>query len=170
MNPTLYELLMAPKTLVMPPKRRVKAHPSHAEIDVPIACEMPGEFVFFARVSLDLAESYTLGLRYEAPGFRSVPILRVNGDHGAHSNPDKTRFTGGPHVHMAEFGYLCLPADGERRDQYAVQIDENILTPLAAWPLFRFYSNIEDSAQVRECLTRLRAIPGNGQMELFGEG
>lgn len=59
-----------------------------AELDV------PGDLIAFIRVHKSLYENYSIGLL-----LRSHVLVRVNGVHGTHINPDKTRVTG-PHLHL----------------------------------------------------------------------
>ncbi len=123
----------------------------------------------FVRVNNELAESFSLGLTYEAPGIRRAPILRVNGDHGSHTNPDKTRIVCGPHIHYPVESVLDLPADGDRHDEYAVQLPDDVRTPMLAWPVFRAKANIEEDARLHLYLQRVRGSVGGGQMDLFDE-
>jgi len=92
------ELLAVPKTIAR--SFRVSSQdPEHARLDLAVAAGCPGSFHVYVRVLRALNENFSVGLRFAAPGAGETVLLRVNGDHGAHRNPDGAMIAEGPHVH-----------------------------------------------------------------------
>jgi hypothetical protein len=71
----------------------------HARLDLELAAECPGRFHVFVRVLRTLSENFSVGLRYFSAGAGETVLLRVNGDHGSHRNPDGAIILEGPHLH-----------------------------------------------------------------------
>jgi hypothetical protein len=83
------------------PRPRKISHPGHRGWDIRLYLadkDDAGTFVVFLRVNDVLTESFSLGLRYQEKGIAPVVLLRVNGDHGEHPNPDGSKVRG-PHLH-----------------------------------------------------------------------
>jgi hypothetical protein len=92
------ELLAIPKTVLH--TFRASSHdPDHARLDLELEAACPGTFHVFVRVLFALNENFSVGLRFAAPGAGDTVLLRVNGDHGSHRNPDGGVIGEGPHVH-----------------------------------------------------------------------
>jgi hypothetical protein len=109
---TVGELLALPKTVPGdPPRPREVSHYGHRgwNIKVSAAGAAPGEFKAFLRVNSKLPEQFSIGLVYEEPGIVPVVLVRVNGDHGRHPNPDGTVIEEGPHIHAPNDAERLLP-------------------------------------------------------------
>jgi len=151
---SIIELVELPKVLVFPPRPRVKKHPSHQEFDLQLEADDPGTFRLIVRGSGELFESFSLVLLYQRAGLRGTPLLRVNGDHGYHTNPDGTRIECVPHMHMHTYGeLLSAPADGH--PEHAIPLPATINTPAQAWPIFREASHINDDPRMAKHLARV---------------
>lgn len=95
---TVASLIAMPKAIEK--TFRVQAQdPEHARLDLQLSASIAGTFFVFVRVLRALNENFSIGLRYEEAGFGNVVLLRVNGDHGPHRNPDGGRIAEGPHIH-----------------------------------------------------------------------
>lgn len=127
------ELLTIPKE-VKATKPRTKTHPGHLRIDLPLHSEFAG-LTAFVRQSTALIESFSIGLLYEVTGREPIIILRVNGDHGRHRNPDGTVFSG-PHVHEPRDIDLDREPWRGFEPKYARTIDGQYRMLGSAWDLF----------------------------------
>jgi len=126
-------LLTVPKE-IKASKPRTKTHPGHLRIDLPLQSEIPG-LTAFVRQSTALTESFSIGLLYEVTGREPIIVLRVNGDHGRHRNPDGTVFRG-PHVHEPRGSELDLEPWRGFEPKYARTIDGQYRILVNAWDLF----------------------------------
>jgi hypothetical protein len=57
------------------------------------------QFIIWNRIHTSLPEHYTWGLRYVGKDKRQIVLVRYNGDHGEHGNPDGTKIRN-PHIHL----------------------------------------------------------------------
>ena len=93
------------------PKPRKASHLGHQgwNIGLEVADPDAGSFTVIVRVNQVLHESFTVGLRYQERGSQALMLLRVNGDHGGHGNPDGSRIESGPHLHAPTAAERLLP-------------------------------------------------------------
>jgi hypothetical protein len=99
--PTVLEAVFVPKTVIVPERVRIKSNPAHKAWNVSLSHGggFAGTFEAYVRVNTRLPESFSLGLVFRAPGVDTCVLVRVNGDHGAHKNPDGSSFKQGAHCH-----------------------------------------------------------------------
>ena len=107
----------------------------------------------YVRRDTDLAEDFSIGLRYEQPGSRRpIVVLRFNGDHGGHRNPNGTRIDEGPHVHAPTVEELRLAVDeAEFRPhgpRYATASPPGLAHFPAAWDAFCQAAGIAENPEV----------------------
>lgn len=164
---TTYELICIAKSVKWPPKPKNKSHPSHHECDIEFASAAPGKLVGFVRANSMLSESFTIGLRYHAANLAPSILLRVNGDHGRHPNPDGTEVTSGPHLHTPSYGHLHLPPDPTQREEWAVPLDPSCTHLPAAWRIFCETANVTPDHRIAKLLAAVHA--SGAQLDLFEE-
>lgn len=162
--PTYAQLLAVPKTMASTVKPRVASKPGHRGIDVAIMSDMPGTFGAFIRVSARLVEHFSCGLVYEAEGLPVVTVLRVNGDHGGHTNPDGAKVSGA-HIHWPN-DMQALPAAGDQ-PQHGEAIDAaNNVLPFA-WSRFCSVINLVPHQNVARAVSRLHTALAQGSLDDF---
>lgn len=93
---TIAELLAMPKRITSTRAADKKA--GHVQISATARGEGDDRFVVFVRVLEALHESFSIGVVHIAS---KTILVRVNGDHGIHKNPDG-EVIAGPHVHVHE--------------------------------------------------------------------
>lgn len=164
---TIFELIELPKTIELPVRPRHKAHPSHQEFDVVLSAEDPGTFRLVIRGSGAFFESFSLILLYSRPGIRPAVLLRLNGDHGYHNNPDGSHIDGVPHLHMFPYGVL-FEAVSDKQPDHAIELPAELSTPARAWPIFREVAHINDDPRMAKHLARVCGT-GGLQLALFEE-
>lgn len=96
---TIGELLDAPKVLAGSARRKAKSYPGYHDLDIEAQSSSGGRFIVFIRVNAALIESFSIGLRWVGEEVGGLVLLRLNGDHGGHANPDGSRFEEGAHLH-----------------------------------------------------------------------
>jgi hypothetical protein len=145
------EILAVPKRLVGQPREKKKTSPTLLQWDLDIEAEIEGLKVYVRR-DTDLAEDFSIGLRYEQPGIRPIVVLRFNGDHGGHRNPDGTRIDEGPHVHaptLEEFRLAVDEAEFQPHGRrYAMASPRRLAHFPAAWDAFCRAAAIAEDAEV----------------------
>lgn len=146
---TVGELLQAPKCVHSVPKHRVKAQMSHLQWDCDVEAQgVPGRFIVGLRVNVALPESFSFFLRYDAPDSAPAVLLRVNGDHGLHKNPDGSTCAG-PHVHTPTQSQLsAAPTPLASGPKYAAALPAPCQTMSAAWEEMRARACITPSKEV----------------------
>jgi hypothetical protein len=73
----LRELIRVPKTAGKI-HARTKNRRQHVEYDIELAAETEGRFTAFVRASIELPESFSVGLIYQPDGGSARWLLRVN--------------------------------------------------------------------------------------------
>lgn len=93
------DLIACPKNLQgLNPKN--KANSKHTETEGrAVSADGKHKFVIWNRIHIELAENFTWGLRYVTSQGRHIVLVRYNGDHGRHKNPDE-KFLYGAHIHL----------------------------------------------------------------------
>ena len=165
--PTVGELLALPKSVVLPAKPKAKANQAHREIDLDVeAPGVAGRFVVFVRVNIHLSESFSIGLMYHSIGKETAMLLRMNGDHGGHQNPDGSRIEEGPHLHA--------PTPDEALQDPAPHFEPKMATSVTAeqagvlsdaWLFFCQAAKIGNPAIVADLMKQMR---GSAQLTLVG--
>jgi hypothetical protein len=168
---TIREALALPKRVEPPGRRRNKTHPSHRQWDLALAmdAEIGGVLVVGIRINVDLPESFSLLLRYQPHEGPAAILLRVNGDHGPHKNPDGRRFLEGSHVHAPLEADLDLPlsvagawAEGP---PFATPLEPQIVRLTEGWRVLSERATILQTAENRRIIEKIAA--GDAQMGLF---
>ncbi len=158
MSITVEELLRWPKEPVSPARARKKSQSAYRAWDLLLRANLPGQLFVYVRTNVDLPESFSVGLRYHPPQGAPSVLLRVNGDHGGHRNPDGTRFSSGAHVHAPTTAELAAPyqpgmwSDGP---PFATLLPTHSLPLLVAWHELITRTNISDSPDVRRAIATM---------------
>ena len=162
---TVGDLLIAPKRVVATKLlRKNKAHPSHLEWDVDLESTVAGRFTLSVRVNRALPESFSIVLRF-APELGPPSVLvRVNGDHGPHRDPDGKVLAGGPHLHAptdAERALPLEPGQWPQGPQYVDALDPSYSAPSLAWQKMTETAAIERAPVVEAFMVSI------GQMDMW---
>jgi hypothetical protein len=157
------ELLALPKRAIGKPREKKKASPAFRQWSIALECEgVDGRFSVAVRTNATLAESFSLVLCYQPPKGRTTVLLRVNGPHGRHRNPDGSILDGGPHAHLPTPNELDeLPPEWPEGPPTAAALPEATQNMSHAWPHFAERCTISASDDVESFF---RAF---AQQELF---
>ncbi|NNB89914.1 hypothetical protein HI292_30700 [Corallococcus exiguus] len=122
-----------------------------------------GRLILYARINTLLPESFSLGLRLEGKGVRTSLLVRLNGWHGPHPNPDKSvipRNT--PHIHIPTKQELAGDYAGKVALKAAVELQPMMNAALPnppaitdVWPFFAEYLKIQSDGRVDDLLAHL---------------
>ena len=166
-TPTAVRALLAVKKALSSNPREVKrSNTFHRAWNATLAADMPGMFVAFIRINCALAEDFSVGLRYHPEVGSPCVLLRVNGDHGMHGNPDGTVLSG-PHVHAptpAELGLLVTPGLWPEGPRHATTWAPQTLTILAAWNELAGRGTIAATPDGLQRIARLSAASGQAEL------
>ena len=133
--------VMAPKRVT---SRRPRVSTRGLNVEVDLAIEWagggPGRFTTYVRQQTDLMEKFSVGLRWEMPRRGDVHIVRVNGQHGPHQNPDGSVVADCMHAH---YWRLAEPPLMDRQPKWAVALPGNRRCNVAgAWDALCAIANI----------------------------
>jgi hypothetical protein len=132
---TFRQILSAPKVITAQ-RIRPQSKAGHIGVGVDLSCpSIAGELSVVIRLNEALTESFSIVLRYEYEHSPVIAVLRVNGDHGQHRNPDGI-LVSGPHVHRpleAELDTAPMPAFEPR---FAEPVAPHHAQSPYAWALF----------------------------------
>lgn len=150
---SIADLVAIPKTVARAFRTSTR-DAEHVRLDLELAASCPGTFHVFVRVLRALSESFSIGLRYEAqPG--DTVLLRVNGDHGRHRNPDGGFLIEGPHVHSFVPPSRDAPPRPAAEARWAWPLPtENLALP-RAWSTFQRAVALTSTAEVDRKIARL---------------
>lgn len=160
---TAGELLSLHKTVRGdPPRVRNVSHAGHQgwNIKLDALAAAPGEFRVFLRVNLTLPEQFSIGLVYEEPGRSAVVLVRLNGDHGFHPNPNGTSIQDGPHLHSPTAAERLLePPDREWANgpAHATQLSPDHNHLAVAWKKFSQEVTLAASEHVSAHMSKVYA-------------
>jgi hypothetical protein len=167
---TIRELLALPKKAHAPGRRKKKSHAAHRAWDLSLSvdAEIDGALIAYIRLSIDLPESFSIGLRYQPLAGSPTVLLRVNGDHGPHRNPDGFRFLEGSHIHEPMESDLDLPVSASSWAEgppFAFVLKPQILRLAEGWHIFCERATIAKAEDIRRIIAKMAS--GDEQMELF---
>lgn len=152
--PTIAELIAAPKA-VEKVLRSAGESPENLRFDIALSSGLEGQFFVFVRVLRALNESFSIGLRYELGGFGNVVLLRVNGDHGGHRNPDGGFIREGPHIHTFRPPLRDKPPRAGAEARWAWPLPAEHLALPTAWRAFCQLVSLTSTAKVDKKIARL---------------
>jgi len=165
---TIRDVLLAPKTVVLPVRLRTKSNPAHRAWDLSLASSIAGDLAVYFRVNVMLPEDFSVGMRHKPPSSPANVLIRVNGDHGHHKNPDGYKFSFGAHVHMPTQGQLdglVLTANWPEGPPYAAPLPDATISLRQAWQLLVSATNIQTTQQVENMVLRAQHALGSGQLD-----
>jgi hypothetical protein len=149
--PTFRELIEVRKEIKV--SRKPYLCNGNHSIDLRVRSEHAGLSVF-VRQSVALVENFSIGLRFEVPGEDVAILLRVNGNHGMHKNPDGTVLRG-PHTHEPLEMHLGLSPWGRYDPKQGRQLDQKCCAIVNGWEVFCQIANVAKNAQVASAITKL---------------
>ncbi len=116
------------------------------------------------RVNERLVERFSCILAFEDKGLPTLALLRVNGDHGQHRNPDGSLLTG-PHIHLPSD--LDAAPDVDSAPDYARVIDQRNAVMTFAWDFFCHTINIQIPNNVAKAVGKLHTALSQGSLDEF---
>ena len=150
------DLLAIPKTVSR--TFRISTHdPEHARLDIELAAACLGAFHVYVRVLRALNENFSVGLRFCQPGAGDTVLLRVNGDHGRHRNPDGGMIAEGPHVHSFRFPLRDQAPRPGSEARWAWPLPADHLALPRAWRTFCALVTLTSDAKVDRRIAKLYA-------------
>ncbi|MGH7271775.1 MAG: DUF6978 family protein [Polyangiaceae bacterium] len=153
---SIADLLAVPKTIAR--TFRVSTQdPENARIDLELEAAYPGSFHVFVRVLHALGENFSMGLRFAAPGAVDTVLLRVNGDHGGHRNPDGGWIEEGPHVHSFRSPARDQPPRPDSQPRWAWPLPPDHLALPTAWSTFCRLTALASDTKVDRKISTLYA-------------
>lgn len=153
---TIGELLDAPKILEGSSRRKPKAQPGYHDLDFEVTSSTSGKFVVFIRVNAALIESFSIGLRWVGEDVGGLILLRLNGDHGGHANPDGSRFEEGAHLHAPAAEERQLEACAGFEPRFATLVPECSMLS-AAWERFCEYAGVTSHPRLDALVRQIQA-------------
>jgi hypothetical protein len=163
--PTFRQLLEAPKVVASPARARNVSKPGHRGIEVKLdAPTVTGSFRAVLRVNERMVERFSCILTYEDRGLPTLALLRVNGDHGIHRNPDGTVITG-PHIHFP--ANLSASPEVDSEPEAADVIDQRNAVMTFAWDYFCQQVNVHMPNNVAKAVGRLHTALSQGSLDEF---
>lgn len=153
-TPTFQQIISARKAIAAH-RVRAQSKPGHIGINVELSCpDIAGRLSVVIRMTVALIESFSIVLRYERDHFPCVAILRVNGDHGQHRNPDGTIVTG-PHVHAPVPSEMNSIPTKDFEPRFAEAVAARYVQLPFAWALFRERVALEPHEQMADRIRRM---------------
>ncbi len=150
---TFRELFDAPKEIASAQFRQ-KSNGGHRGINVRLKCDIEGSLSAVVRVNLTLVENFSCILVFEHDGIAAIDVLRVNGDHGEHRNPDG-QLINGPHVHLPTD--IDVSAFALGRPSFGIAIDRRCALLPFAWQEFCSRVNIAPHEAMASAVSRLHS-------------
>ena len=117
-------------------------------VELTVASDIKGALISYIRINVELPESFSIGLRYHPKAGAPTVLLRVNGDHGPHKNPDRSRFFEGSHIHEPhgiEMDLTASTVNWAEVPPYAILLTPQILSVTEGWRIFCDRATIEKS-------------------------
>lgn len=151
MSRTAADLIALAKRVGLTSRPRVKPNLGHVELTMglEVDAESPEDGAFEVRVRMNrrLSECFSLVLLYRDAEGAIVTLLRVNGSHGGHTNPDGIRIDG-PHVHALGPDDINAGARPDARAKWAFPVDVIHNRIDFAWVLFRQLASIQSTTGI----------------------
>jgi len=154
MRLSIADLIVRPKTIAAK-IRGDGDDPVHARLDLALDSDTPGRFQAFVRVKRVLKENFSIGLRYLDDDGGDAILIRVNGDHGGHRNPDGGVILSGPHVHGFRGPTLELPPRNRAEPRWAWPIAPDHLALPMAWRTFCDLANVRSERKFEREVAKL---------------
>lgn len=161
------ESLIATPKAIAKRIRNKNDDPVHARLDLLLESELPGKFYAFVRVRRALKENFSIGLRYLDGDGGDIVLLRVNGDHGKHRNPDGGILAFGAHVHGFRGPIRELPPRNRGEAKWAWPISPDHLALPVAWRTFCVLAQIESAQKVEREVAKLYTSLSQLSFEAF---
>lgn len=153
-DPTIEQLVAWPKTVSG--TARSRTDDASYRLDVPLVSSAPGSFRVFVRILRDLAEHFSMGLAYRtAPGAQETVLIRLNGDHGHHKNPDGGQIESGPHLHFFIPPLLLEPPPPGAKHKWAWPLPPEFVSAQLAWPKFCEHASVVSTSKVDRSIRKL---------------
>lgn len=140
---TIGDVLSVPKTIVSVRQKR-KSKLVQRQLDIELSSPLDGRFAAFVRVNTFLMESFSIGLTYTPRKSRTLILVRVNGDHGLHQNPDGTHDCDNkPHLHFPTTEEITRVVPSRFEPKYAKPLEGDARNLADAWGIFLNAANVK---------------------------
>jgi hypothetical protein len=155
--PTISDLLLAKKTVSWPALQKVKSPPTQLDVDFGLSCSLAGltgRLVLYVRVNTLLSDLFSIGLRLEMPRRTPSLIVRLNGGHGPHRNPDGSMISRHqPHIHVPTAKEMVADYTSKVKLEQADPVQ--YAQPTSAWPFFENWANITPDPKVATLIAKM---------------
>jgi hypothetical protein len=155
--PTIEDVLLAKKTVLFPARPKVKSPSTQRDVDLELDCQLPdlkARIVLYIRVNTLFTELFSIGLRLEMKGAAPSLIVRLNGGHGPHKNPDGTMIAmGQPHIHVPTPQELV--SDFKSKVKLVKAEPVPCGDPASAWPFFESWARITPDRRMTTLVTAM---------------
>jgi hypothetical protein len=130
---------------------------AYLRLEIHLEAAAPGQFRVFVRILRALSENFSIGLCYSEPAQADAVILRVNGDHGSHRNPDGGMIAQGPHVHGFRGPRRDAPPQPGAEARWAWPLPPDHLSLPIAWRSFCREASVGSNEKVDKKMVKLHA-------------
>jgi len=114
------ELIKIPKKVVKPPAKNSKSQWMYEQYNLNVASENNKLYFYvYTRQSTEFKEDFSIGLVYLPQDSERIRILRYNGLHGEHTNPDNTKIINKCHFHIATENCIKLGIKPDKQAEIA---------------------------------------------------
>lgn len=135
LDPTWRQIVDAEK-VVASKRFRSTVSSGSVRLRVKVSCpQLPGKCMVYVRLLQQLVENYSCILTYQPPFDEPIRVLRVNGPHGGHRNPDgRVLFV--PHLHRARPAREHVAPTPRLKIDHALDLEPRYRSLVFGWDLF----------------------------------
>lgn len=145
---TVRQLIEVSKRAIPPARKVTKSNKAFRAWDLHVEADIPARLIVYIRVNVDITENFSIGLRYQPNNGAPIVLVRVNGDHGPHGNPDGTRFSEGSHVHFplpGELDHVAEPGMWKGGPPHARLLGPIVIPLTEGWRIFTERVSIQNT-------------------------
>lgn len=156
--PTVGDLIHLPKRLEPTALPVRSSRQASRNVVVRVLADCEGALTVRARVNENLSEIYSFVLGYALKGRKPVVLVRMNGKHGLHRNPDGKILPSKPHIHFPSDEELQLPVaaiDWINGPPWAIELDDRHLALSVGWATFTQYARLPHCTESQRWVSRL---------------
>lgn len=153
--PTLRDMIEARKRITNV-RARPKSHPGHVQLNLSVDSEIDGLSIYL-RLNTRLIELYSVGLWFQCSAKKSTVVLRVNGAHSAHRNPDGTALMC-PHLHIPTEDEMPMAPHSAYDLKNAVSLGGECRFIYGGWDFFCQRVNVETNTAIAAVVSKMHTV------------